>query len=58
VAKSLAFAMVIGGVASTAGLSARGGTEGVGRASTSAVVWSSLGVLFTDVLLTKLLLTA
>jgi phospholipid/cholesterol/gamma-HCH transport system permease protein len=58
VAKSLVFALVIGGVACTAGLSARGGTEGVGRASTAAVVWGSLGVLASDVLLTKLLLQA
>jgi len=58
VAKSVVFALVIGGVACTASLSARGGTEGVGRASTTAVVWGSLGVLASDVLLTKLLLTA
>jgi phospholipid/cholesterol/gamma-HCH transport system permease protein len=55
--KSLAFAIVIGGVACSAGLSATGGTEGVGRAATRAVVWGALGVLFTDVFLAKLLLT-
>jgi phospholipid/cholesterol/gamma-HCH transport system permease protein len=58
VAKSVVFALVIGGVSCTSGLAARGGTEGVGRASTSAVVWSSLGVLGSDVLLTKLLMSA
>jgi phospholipid/cholesterol/gamma-HCH transport system permease protein len=56
--KSLAFAFVIGGVACSAGLSARGGTEGVGRAATRAVVWSALGVLIADAILTKLLLSA
>jgi phospholipid/cholesterol/gamma-HCH transport system permease protein len=55
--KSLAFAIVIGCVACSSGLSASGGTEGVGRAATRAVVWGALGVLFTDVFLTKLLLT-
>ena len=56
--KSLAFAAVIGGVSCSAGLSASGGTEGVGRAATRAVVWGALGVLFTDVFLTKLLLAS
>ena len=55
--KSFAFAFVIGGVSCTFGMSARGGTEGVGRAATQAVVWGALGVLATDVLLTKLLLS-
>jgi len=56
VVKSVVFALVIGGVACASGLSAKGGTEGVGRATTSAVVWSSLSVLAADVLLTKLLM--
>ena len=35
----------------------RGGTVGVGRATTSAVVWSALAVLLSDLLLTKALLS-
>jgi phospholipid/cholesterol/gamma-HCH transport system permease protein len=58
VTKSIVFALIIGGVSCSFGLSARGGTEGVGRAATSAVVWGALGVLFSDVILTKLLLNA
>jgi phospholipid/cholesterol/gamma-HCH transport system permease protein len=58
VVKALLFALIIGGVSCTAGLRARGGTEGVGRAATAAVVWSALGVLASDVLLTKLLISA
>ena len=58
VVKSIMFALIIGGVSCTFGLTARGGTEGVGRASTSAVVWGALGVLLSDVVLTKLLLNA
>jgi phospholipid/cholesterol/gamma-HCH transport system permease protein len=58
VTKSIMFALIIGGVSCSFGLSASGGTEGVGRASTSAVVWSAVGVLLADVVLTKLLLSA
>jgi ABC-type transporter Mla maintaining outer membrane lipid asymmetry permease subunit MlaE len=35
---------------------ARGGTEGVGRSATSAVVISSLFVIIADVLLVRLIL--
>jgi phospholipid/cholesterol/gamma-HCH transport system permease protein len=38
------------------GLNARGGTEGVGRAATQAVVTSSILILTTDYLLTQLLI--
>jgi phospholipid/cholesterol/gamma-HCH transport system permease protein len=38
------------------GLSTTGGTEGVGRATTRAVVVASIGVLVSDFFLTKLLL--
>jgi phospholipid/cholesterol/gamma-HCH transport system permease protein len=58
VVKALVFAFIIAGVSCTAGLRARGGTEGVGRAATAAVVWSAVGVLASDVLLTKILLSA
>jgi ABC-type transporter Mla maintaining outer membrane lipid asymmetry permease subunit MlaE len=38
------------------GLSARGGAEGVGRATTSAVVFMIMAVLFLDALFPPLLL--
>jgi phospholipid/cholesterol/gamma-HCH transport system permease protein len=57
ITKSIMFALIIGGVSCSFGISARGGTEGVGRAATSAVVWGALGVLLSDVILTKLLMT-
>jgi phospholipid/cholesterol/gamma-HCH transport system permease protein len=34
-----------------------GGTQGVGRSTISAVVWSSVIIIFVDFLLTQLLLT-
>jgi phospholipid/cholesterol/gamma-HCH transport system permease protein len=55
--KSVAFGAVVGSVACVVGLDARGGTEGVGRATTSAVVIAALGVLATDFILTKLMLS-
>lgn len=54
--KSVAFGLIIGAVACHAGLSATGGTEGVGRATTRAVVAGALSVLAADLVLTKLLL--
>jgi phospholipid/cholesterol/gamma-HCH transport system permease protein len=38
------------------GLNTTGGTVGVGRATTSAVVFASIGVLVSDFFLTKLLM--
>ena len=54
--KSLVFGAAIGTVACFQGLRAEGGTEGVGRAATRAVVVGSLAVLFADFVLTKVLL--
>jgi phospholipid/cholesterol/gamma-HCH transport system permease protein len=54
--KATAFGTIIGAVACHDGLRATGGTEGVGRATTRAVVSSALAVLAADLLLTKLLL--
>jgi phospholipid/cholesterol/gamma-HCH transport system permease protein len=54
--KSVAFGLIIGVVACESGMQASGGTEGVGRATTHAVVTSALLVLGADVLFTKLLL--
>jgi phospholipid/cholesterol/gamma-HCH transport system permease protein len=39
------------------GLSAKGGTQGVGRATTNAVVASSVAVIAVDFFLTRLLIT-
>jgi phospholipid/cholesterol/gamma-HCH transport system permease protein len=54
--KSAVFGLLIGAIASNAGMHATGGTEGVGRATTRAVVASSLTVLAADLVLTKLML--
>lgn len=53
-AKPLMFGFVITMVACYRGLNTTGGTEGVGRATTQAVVVSSVLVLATDFFLTKL----
>ena len=54
--KAIAFGLIVGAIACREGLRARGGTEGVGRATTRTVVASSLAVLTSDLVLTKLLL--
>ena len=51
VLKSFAFGAVVPLVACFAGLQARGGAPGVGRATTYAVIGGSLGVLFVDFVL-------
>ncbi|HEX8695008.1 MAG TPA: ABC transporter permease [Longimicrobium sp.] len=55
-AKGTAFGFVIPLVASHMGLSTRGGAEGVGRSTTSAVVLMTLSVLVLDALFPPLLL--
>jgi phospholipid/cholesterol/gamma-HCH transport system permease protein len=55
--KAAVFGVIVGVIASATGLRASGGTEGVGRATTRAVVTSALMVLAADFLLTKLMLT-
>jgi len=55
--KSLVFGVIVGVIASSAGMNASGGTEGVGRATTRAVVAAALTVLAADFVLTKLMLT-
>lgn len=57
VVKSLVFAFIITSVASYYGYYAYGGALDVGRASTNAVVNSSVLVLFFNLLLTNLMLT-
>lgn len=55
-AKPVVFAFIISTVGCFQGLRVKGGTQGVGRATTSAVVYSSLLVLIADVFLARLLL--
>lgn len=55
-AKPLMFAVIIATVGCYEGLRARGGTEGVGRATTTAVVVSSVAILVSDFFLGKLLI--
>ena len=57
VIKPLAFGLIIGGVSCQKGLSTTGGTVGVGRSTTSAVVLASIVVIITDFFLSKALQT-
>src|SRR6185503_6074565 len=52
--KAVVFGLIIGLIGCFQGMRTSGGTEGVGRASTSAVVLSSLFVILADVVLVKL----
>ncbi len=54
--KSVFFGYLIGIIACLKGLTASGGADGVGRATTSAVVAASISVLISDFFLTKLFL--
>jgi phospholipid/cholesterol/gamma-HCH transport system permease protein len=54
VAKTFVFGYIVGLVGSYKGFTAEGGTEGVGRASTTAVVLSSLLILIFDMVLVKI----
>ena len=54
VGKSFFFAYFIAIVGCYNGLNARGGADGVGRATTNTVVWASIMVLVSDFFLTKL----
>lgn len=53
--KSLFFAFIIASVSSFYGYTVEGGSVEVGKASTNAVVSSSMLILFSDLILTKLL---
>jgi phospholipid/cholesterol/gamma-HCH transport system permease protein len=55
--KTVIFGFIIGMVGCFQGMRARGGTAGVGRAATSAVVLSSLFVILADVVLVRLIVT-
>jgi phospholipid/cholesterol/gamma-HCH transport system permease protein len=54
--KAVFFGYLIAIIACSKGLSASGGADGVGRATTSAVVASAISVLISDFFLTKLFL--
>jgi phospholipid/cholesterol/gamma-HCH transport system permease protein len=54
--KGVVFATIIGSIACYNGLSAEGGADGVGRATTRTVVVSSINILIADFFLTKLML--
>jgi phospholipid/cholesterol/gamma-HCH transport system permease protein len=55
-AKPLMFAFLLATIGCYKGLTVRGGTQGVGRATTQAVVVSSVAILISDFFLTKLAL--
>lgn len=55
-AKPIVFALIISSIGCFQGLSVRGGTQGVGRSTTTAVVVSSVYVLIVDFFLARLLL--
>jgi len=54
--KSLVFAFILSTVGCYQGMKVRGGTQGVGRATTQAVVVSSVMIIIADTFLTKLAL--
>ncbi|HEY7954057.1 MAG TPA: ABC transporter permease [Polyangia bacterium] len=55
--KSIFFGLLVGAISCQEGLRARGGTEGVGRATTRAVVAIAVSALAADFVLTKVLLS-
>jgi len=57
IVKPFIFALILSTVGCYQGLRVRGGTEGVGRATTTAFLWSALAVLVSDAFLTRFLLT-
>jgi phospholipid/cholesterol/gamma-HCH transport system permease protein len=54
--KPLVFAFLLSTIACFMGLRVRGGTEGVGRATTSAVVAASVSILIVDFFITRIML--
>ena len=55
--KSLVFAFIIASVSGYYGYTVRGGSIEVGKAGTNSVVVSSVLILFTDLILTNLLMS-
>jgi phospholipid/cholesterol/gamma-HCH transport system permease protein len=56
VGKTVFFAFFIGVIACYNGVNARGGADGVGKATTNTVVQSSIAVIISDFFLTKIFL--
>lgn len=56
VGKTIAFGYIIGVIGTYQGFNTTRGTEGVGRAATTAVVLSSLNIIFLDVIIVQLTL--
>lgn len=56
IGKTIVFGFIVGIVGCYKGYTAQGGTEGVGKASTTSVVYSSLLILLLDTLLVKVTL--
>jgi phospholipid/cholesterol/gamma-HCH transport system permease protein len=54
--KTSIFGLIVGVIACFEGMQSKGGTEGVGRSATRAVVFSSLLIILADVLLVRLIL--
>jgi phospholipid/cholesterol/gamma-HCH transport system permease protein len=54
VSKTFFFAFFIGVIACYNGINARGGADGVGKATTNTVVVSSISVIISDFFLTKI----
>lgn len=54
--KTMVFGLIIGVISCFQGMRATGGTQGVERAATSAVVVASLFVILADVLLVRLII--
>jgi phospholipid/cholesterol/gamma-HCH transport system permease protein len=54
--KPVLFGFIIATVGCFFGMNARGGTQGVGRATTQAVVVASVLILFMDLLITRFLM--
>jgi phospholipid/cholesterol/gamma-HCH transport system permease protein len=54
--KSIVFGFILATVGCYQGLNVRGGTQGVGRATTQAVVVSSVLIIVADTFLTKIAL--
>ncbi|HEX7124325.1 MAG TPA: ABC transporter permease, partial [Thermodesulfobacteriota bacterium] len=53
--KSVVFGLLIALIGCYKGFYTTGGAEGVGRATTEAVVWASISILVSDYFLTALL---
>ena len=54
--KTAVFGFIIGTVSSYLGYNAQGGAEGVGRASTKSVVFSSILLILANVVLVKVII--